>query len=68
MNDPIEKLFDPHAAPFTPEEETALCQTLARLQREADEDDKSPRFQKLLIRVDEIVKQSSSDSSGSQDC
>jgi hypothetical protein len=56
MNDPVEKLFDPNAGAFTPEEETALCKTLARLQREADEDESSPRLRKIVNRVNEITK------------
>jgi len=63
MNDPLEKLFDPTASAFTPEEETALCQTLARLQREADEDEESPRLQRIVNRVEKITSASSGNSS-----
>jgi hypothetical protein len=64
MSDPISKLFDPAAGDLTPEEERSLCETLSRLQREADEDGQSPRLQSLIKAVDQIVSTSSPDISG----
>ena len=58
MNDPIDKLFDPTAGPLTPEEETALCQALGRIQREGDDDERSQKLQNLIEITKPIVTSS----------
>ena len=57
-NDPISKLFDPTAGPLTPEEETALCQALSRIQREGDDDERSQKLQNLIEMTTPIVTSS----------
>ena len=57
-NDPISKLFDPTAGPLTPEEETALCQALGRIQREGDDDEQSQKLQNLIEITKPIVTSS----------
>ena len=57
-NDPVSKLFDPNAGPLTPEEETALCQSLGRIQREGDDDEHSQKLQNLIAMTTLIVTSS----------
>lgn len=54
-NDPINKLFDPNAGPLTPEEETAVCQALGRIQREGDDDEHSQKLRSLIEMTTPIV-------------
>lgn len=65
-NDPISKLFDPKAGPLTPEEETALCQALGRIQREGDDDEHSQKLQHLIAMTTPIVTLSPSTPLGNE--
>ena len=58
INDAISKLFDPAAGPLTPEEETALCQALKRIQREGDDDEHSQKLRNLIGMTKPIVTSS----------